>query len=303
LKSLETMNPYELGESNNKNAIEHVIAFLKNGSPNEKRLSASAINKLSKIYNLECIKSIPYLLKNLNTNFHQVKHYTLKALLNFDLSLYDLSGIFKISKDSEEKYYNKFLAKKIIQKNSEKCSAFKKNYKEFKNILQINNITRLFHFTDYANLESIKKYKGLYSWYYCQNNNIKIPQPGGNDLSRELDQRKNIHDYVRLGFAENHPMLNSCISDKRIENPIILEIDLSVIYLKETKFSYINAADSSIEKEGINGRIKTFKRIRFDIINSGDNSYNNYKYMQAEVLVKQYIPFYLILNFPMDYGK
>jgi len=91
-------------------------------------------------------------------------------------------------------------------------------------------------------------------------------------------------------------MLKKCIKDKRILNPIILEIDLSLIYLKETKFCYINAADSMIKKEDINDKLETFQKIRFDIINSGLDS--DYKFLQAEVLVMEYVPINFILNFP-----
>jgi hypothetical protein len=77
---------------------------------------------------------------------------------------------------------------------------------DFQKILQENNITKLYHFTDRNNLESIKKY-GLLSWDYCRKNGIPIPRPGGNELSRKLDQYIGMQNYVRLCFVPDHPML------------------------------------------------------------------------------------------------
>jgi len=151
------MSPYELGESGDKFAIDYIVEYLKSGIPNEKRLAASAINKLSKKFKSECIKAVPYLLKNLNHKFPQVRQYTLKALLNFDLRSYDLSIIPTLLNDLKEKYYNKYLAKKIININCNNKENYKKNYKEFKEILESYKIQKLFHFTDEANLDSIKK--------------------------------------------------------------------------------------------------------------------------------------------------
>ena len=54
MNTIARMSPYELGETNKVEAIEYLIIFLKNGSTNEKRLSASAIYKLTKYFKEEC---------------------------------------------------------------------------------------------------------------------------------------------------------------------------------------------------------------------------------------------------------
>ena len=38
------------------------------------------------------------------------------------------------------------------------------NWEEFKKLLEQNNITKLYHFTDRDNLENIIKNGGLYPW-------------------------------------------------------------------------------------------------------------------------------------------
>ena len=53
------------------------------------------------------------------------------------------------------------------------------NWEDFKNILEQNHITKLYHFTDRDNLENIIKNGGLYSWKDCEERGITIPKPGG----------------------------------------------------------------------------------------------------------------------------
>jgi flagellar biosynthesis GTPase FlhF len=47
----------------------------------------------------------------------------------------------------------------------------KHNWQEFQQVLQQNGITTLYHFTDRANIKSIKEHGGLYSWHYCDRKN------------------------------------------------------------------------------------------------------------------------------------
>ena len=51
------------------------------------------------------------------------------------------------------------------------------NWEEFKKLLEQNNITKLYHFTDRDNLENIIKNGGLYSWKDSDDRGIDIPQP------------------------------------------------------------------------------------------------------------------------------
>ncbi len=101
----------------------------------------------------------------------------------------------------------------------------KNNYQEYKEILERNGIKKLYHFTDRDNLESIIRNGGLYSWADCENKSIDIKKPGGSDMSRQLDVRDGLQNYVRVSFVTQHPMMYVAMNDGRISNPVILEID------------------------------------------------------------------------------
>lgn len=169
--------------------------------------------------------------------------------------------------------------------------ARKHNWKEFDRVLNENNIKYFYHFTDDLNIQSIKNLGGLYSWEYCTKNRISIPIPGGNDLSRRLDMRKNLQNYVRLSFVEEHPMLHAMRADGRIGKVAILKIDKEVALWETTMFSNGNATadffDLYIGKE-----IDFLKSIKFSLFKY---KYPNLdvsaqRYYQAEVLVREKIP-------------
>ena len=63
--------------------------------------------------------------------------------------------------------------------------ANKESSKDFTNVLTRNGIKKLYHFTDRDNLQMIIQNGGLYSWADCEEKGIKIPKPGGGQLSRE----------------------------------------------------------------------------------------------------------------------
>jgi hypothetical protein len=170
------------------------------------------------------------------------------------------------------------------------------NWKDFNRIIVKNSISTLYHFTAKANLKSIKEYGGLYSWYYCYNNNIHIPHGGGGELSRSLDLRHGVENYVRLCFTRNHPMMYLAINEGRIPNPVILEINPEVIFWKSTKFSNKNATRNDVK---IGSGLEDFNRIRFDIVkqlNHFNLSEEDKPFYQAEVLVFEKIPIECIKN-------
>lgn len=172
----------------------------------------------------------------------------------------------------------------------------KSNWQEFQSFLQQNRITTLYHFTDKANISSIKERGGLYSWYYCDRNKITIPFAGGNELSRHLDTAQDLADYVRLSFCKEHPMKFIAKQEGRIKDPVILEIKLDVVYFKETRFANMNATKNE-HCQGL--KLENLKAIHFDIIKQPN--YNNLKevdkpYYQAEVLVKTCVPIEYITN-------
>ena len=201
----------------------------------------------------------------------------------------------KQERQQKERELQEKLAKEQKERE-EKSLNWKANWQEFQRLLHQENITSLYHFTDQENINSIKRNGGLYSWWYCEQNNIAIPKAGGGDLSKNLDMRYSLQDYVRLSFTRNHPMMYVAKKEGRINNPIILEINPEVIYWKQTRFSNMNATRTG-HSQG--SEIDDFKKIRFDIVSQTthfDLEKDERPYYQAEVLVKTFIPLEYITN-------
>ncbi|MDE6715886.1 MAG: DarT ssDNA thymidine ADP-ribosyltransferase family protein [Muribaculaceae bacterium] len=170
------------------------------------------------------------------------------------------------------------------------------NYISFKELLDYHNIKKLYHFTDRDNLKSIIDNGGLYSWADCEAKNISIPKPGGGDLSKSLDRRDNLQNYVRVSFTTEHPMMYVAMNDGRITNPVILEIDPEVIYDSATKFSDRNATRNGAN---VGDTFEDFKKIHFSSVKARkhfDLDPDEQPFFQAEVLVKNFIPVDKILN-------
>ena len=172
----------------------------------------------------------------------------------------------------------------------------KYNWMDFKEHLDSNNINEFYHFTDKANLKSIIKEGGLYSWDYCDKKQIHIHYPGGNTSSRALDKIKKLEDFVRLSFVREHPMKFMALKDKRIHHPITLKIKTEVCYFQETKFSTKNANSNDTE---IGNNIIDLKNVKFEITKLPsylELSIEQKQYFQAEILVKRWIPLEYITN-------
>lgn len=107
------MGIVDLGSSGDKEAIPFIKKYLLSNKSNDKRLAASAINKLCAKYEEECRVYKDILLKNLQSNAPQVRQYTLKALSNMVLEFNDFEYLVIIYK-KEDKDYNKKLIKDII---------------------------------------------------------------------------------------------------------------------------------------------------------------------------------------------
>ena len=174
----------------------------------------------------------------------------------------------------------------------------KSNWQEFKAVLDEHRITKLYHFTDRDNLESIIKNGGLYSWMDCDRKGIKINKPGGSLESRQLDSSRKLENYVRVSFTTQHPMMYVAMRDGRISNPVILEIDPEVIYWKDTCYSNMNATIHRISPN-IGDSLSDFKQIHFQSVKAHkhfDLPEEEQPYFQAEILVKNFIPLEYIKN-------
>lgn len=178
----------------------------------------------------------------------------------------------------------------------------KSNWYEFQQVLEQNGITKLYHFTDKANIKSIKEHGGLYSWHYCDRHNIQIPRSGGSSGSRYNDRVNGKIDFVRVAFTKEHPMCVVAQNDGRIQDVVWLEINPEVAFFTGSEFADKNAAAFTSYRAKIGKEIQYLKNVRFDILNKA-KEIKHYRlnederpYNQAEVLVKTWIPIDYILN-------
>lgn len=169
------------------------------------------------------------------------------------------------------------------------------NWRDFQKILQKNNISAIYHFTDHSNVKSIKDNGGLYSWHYCDRNNIAIPMPGNSPLGRSLDLEYGLEDYVRLSFIRDHPMKHIALKEGRISKALTLKVSIEVCYFQNTIFSDMNAAD---RKHAIGDSVDFLNSLRFDLFSKKyfDLDPIEGKQYQAEILVKTWIPVEYITN-------
>ncbi|MFM9950453.1 MAG: DarT ssDNA thymidine ADP-ribosyltransferase family protein [Saprospiraceae bacterium] len=178
----------------------------------------------------------------------------------------------------------------------------KANWRDFQKILQENEINEFFHFTDISNLKSIKQNGGLYSWFYCDMNNIDISMPGGSLGSRQNDTANGKKDFVRVAINKEHPMLYVAKKDRRISNEVWLYINVEVAYFENTEFSDKNAAAFSSYTPNIGKDLSYLENIRFDVLKKAERvkhyglNEDEKPYNQAEVLIKTWIPIEYITN-------
>ena len=116
VESLAEWTPFELGESNRKEAIPYIVCYLFGDSSYEqRRLAVSAIHKLAKSFPNNCESAIPYLLENLSNPAPQVRQYALKALSSLSLPDSAIAEIAAIA-EKDPKEYNRTIAKVILNK-------------------------------------------------------------------------------------------------------------------------------------------------------------------------------------------
>ena len=175
----------------------------------------------------------------------------------------------------------------------------KSDSKRILQYLNIKGIRRFYHFTDKQNLTRIKQYGGLYSWYYCEQNGINIPNPGGDFDSRIYDRRHGLEDYVRLSFCDDHPM--AWRKHKEGASLVLLHIDIDVACFKDTLFSDRNAASSSFS---CGGEFEDLMKVNIPATqrnyvsrSEGEIFYQH----QAECMIKTFIPLKYITN--IDYPE
>lgn len=158
-------------------------------------------------------------------------------------------------------------------------------------LLHTNGQEYLYHFTHKANLKQINELGGLYSWVQLDEMGKPCEHPGGTSLSRNLDVKNGVSDYVHLSFCLEHPM-SFYQNNKDI---VILLIHPIVCLLPDTLFSNMNATD---KEHSIGGGLDDLRKVNFYAVASKylSSSSKLFKAKQAEVLVKSYIPSKYIVN-------
>lgn len=194
------------------------------------------------------------------------------------LSLFLLYFIFtffeKLSAFFNKNTYSK-QDESVKKKSIPPILKFQEKFPKYRSYSYNLNTHFLYHFTDPRNIPSIKKY-GLLSWYELNKKNI-YHIPASNSLSRNLDIRRNLQDYVRLSLNKNHPMFARAINEGRVKNLVWLKIDPIVMNFPDTLFSNDNATSNRA------------------VINNNKDTALKSKSSQAEVLVKKRIdPKYII---------
>lgn len=166
-------------------------------------------------------------------------------------------------------------------KNSEKETISK--------ILRNHNINSFWHFTEIRNLSYIKEKKGLLSKQNLEKEKLidKIIL-GGSKESLELDKKIGNWDKISLSFTPHTPM---SFYKKLEKHLVFIEISSEVATFDGVYFTDRNATrtrDGQMRDQGVKG----LKNVRFEYINClpryDDKDWK--KYVQAEVLVPNYIP-------------
>ncbi|GHC64179.1 DarT ssDNA thymidine ADP-ribosyltransferase family protein [Limoniibacter endophyticus] len=118
-------------------------------------------------------------------------------------------------------------------------------------ISTIDEIPRLYHFTDKKNLPLIRELGGLLPRAELEKRDIKIPAPGGNEWSISADGWKNMDKYVHLCFRKNHPMEYVAKQDSRISQSVFLEIKRDVLSIPGVLFTNDVANKNGVEAVSI----------------------------------------------------
>jgi len=222
--------------------------------------------------------------------------------LTFTIISYDLNGPEYIT--SHQPVEIKAQPQRLIPKPVKlpapnpvpKKPEFKSNQDSYIDVLLDNGVRKFHHFTDRSNLASIKKQGGLYSWHYLDKNGILIPMPAADQLSKMLDARHGLENFVRISVCRNHPMMHRAKNERRISDPVILEIDPVVVSWYDTLFSDRNATSNEHLR---GGSLDDLKRIHFETclkVNHFKLEEDEKPFYQAEILVWEFIPSKYILN-------
>ena len=89
----------------------------------------------------------------------------------------------------------------LMQEDNESPDEVVDRQKSVVKKLKDHGVRMLFHFTDRSNVNSIMRY-GLLSWQAIEERKLET-KLGGNEVSRQLDTKNRLQDYVSLSFTRS----------------------------------------------------------------------------------------------------
>lgn len=192
--------------------------------------------------------------------------------------------------------------KNLAIQNNEPISYLKKDHfspsykpdkEDIRSYLISNGIKYLYHFTEKDRIESIIKYGGLLSFKRCLDEGITMPVREDMALTRDIDAKMNLEDYVRTSFCSRLPK----IKERQAEGAelVLLKIDPVVALFDDTLYTDIEATQPNLN---CGGEIEDLRRVNIQatkkVLSRPDD--DDYWQRQAEVLIKGFIPLQYILN-------
>lgn len=298
------------------------ILIKKRNAEDAKRKLSTALEKIVKIKDSSIRQKLQYLQISLDKLLTELEQEELARLaeerrhreeeINRQKEAEERAKKEKERKEHEERERREIEAKRLADEARRKedaerqerqrlealSSDLKDDWQAIIDVLNENGIRYLYHFTDRSNIPLIKRHGGLLSWSYCDKHGIRIPRPGGGQLSRQLDVSRNLQDYVRISFTREHPMKYIAKNDGRIIDPVNLVIDIRAACIASALYSNKNA---TIKREPVNigSTIDDLKQIHFRSVKATshfDLDDEERSYFQAEIMIKTFLPQKYIVN-------
>jgi hypothetical protein len=170
--------------------------------------------------------------------------------------------------------------------------AYKPNKDEIRRYLLENGINCLYHFTEKSQIDSIRKYGGLLSYKRCLDESVTMPVREDMALTRDIDARMDLEDYVRTSFCSRLPK----IKERQNEGAelVLLKIDIDVALFDDTLYTDIEATHNP----QYGGQFDDLRKVNIKATQKEYSSPedNDYWERQAEVLIKGFIPLKYITN-------
>lgn len=227
----------------------------------------------------------------------QVSYYLTNASILLIRTLYpefinpSKDKLFKLIVPSHKE--QKIEKPKELDPYATKASLYKCNPKDYQYFLVKNNIDRLYHFTSSNNRDSIRN-NGICSIKYLGDHGISVHYASSYE-SRNIDKRKQTHNYVHLSYERKNPMLFIALKEGRLNDYIIYEVSTDVLFLKDTMFTHCNAAKTGAV---FSTELSYMMEIPFNKFHNmpydKDSCYKDF--FMSEILVKDRILPSLILN-------